>query len=130
MAVADHDESYTAIVWGVGWSHEWINIAEAGAVDGAAEGSMCGTVMQGTDALPGSETPSRAKGSCRNLGDLASPTAASGDSGPRRPSLVRSQPVPFAGFLSAADPKNGMTWNTVAFCDRFPVNAYDPRGVA
>ena len=78
-----HDEAYTAIAWGVGLSHGMINIAEAEAVDGA-EGYMCGTAMQGPDALPGSKATSRAKGSCRNLGDLALPTAASGGSGPRR----------------------------------------------
>ena len=78
-----HDEAYTAIVWGVGMSHEMINVAEAEAVDGA-EGNMCGTAMQGSVALPRSEATSRTKGSRRNLGDLAPPTAASGGSGPRR----------------------------------------------
>jgi len=34
-----------------------------------AEGNMCGTVMRGADALPRSKTPSRTKGSRRNLGD-------------------------------------------------------------
>src|SRR5215475_4119991 len=33
---------------------------------------MCGTVMRGADALPGSKATSRAKGSHRNLGDLVS----------------------------------------------------------
>src|SRR5262249_13155923 len=33
---------------------------------------MCGTVMRGADALPGSKATSRAKGSLRNLGDLVS----------------------------------------------------------
>ena len=64
-------------------SHEMINVAEAEAVDGA-EGNMCGTAMQGSVALPRSEATSRTKGSRRNLGDLAPPTAASGGSGPRR----------------------------------------------
>ena len=36
------------------------------------EGNMCGTVMRGADALPGSKATSRAKGSHRNLGDLVS----------------------------------------------------------
>jgi hypothetical protein len=36
------------------------------------ERNMCGTVMQGADALPGSKATSRAKGSYRNLGYLAS----------------------------------------------------------
>ena len=33
---------------------------------------MCGTVMRGADALPGSKATSRAKGSHRNLGGLGS----------------------------------------------------------
>ena len=33
---------------------------------------MCGTVMRGADALPGSKATSRAKGSHRKLGDLGS----------------------------------------------------------
>src|SRR6266498_2151929 len=33
---------------------------------------MCGTAMRGADALPGSKATSRAKGSHRNLGGLAS----------------------------------------------------------
>ena len=36
------------------------------------EGKMCGTAMRGADALPGSKATSRAKGSHRNLGGLAS----------------------------------------------------------
>jgi RNA-directed DNA polymerase len=36
------------------------------------EGNMCGTATRGADALPGSKATSRAKGSHRNLGDLAS----------------------------------------------------------
>ena len=36
------------------------------------EGNMCGTAMQGADALPGSKATSRAKGSHRKLGGLAS----------------------------------------------------------
>ena len=34
------------------------------------EGNMCGTIMQGADALPGSKSTSRAKGSRRKLGYL------------------------------------------------------------
>ena len=34
------------------------------------EGNMCGAAMRGADALPWSETPSRTKGSRRNLRDL------------------------------------------------------------
>ena len=36
------------------------------------EGNMCGTTTRGTDALPGSKATSRAKGSHRKLGGLAS----------------------------------------------------------
>jgi hypothetical protein len=36
------------------------------------EGNMCGTAMRGADALPGSKSTSRAKGSHRKLGDLVS----------------------------------------------------------
>jgi hypothetical protein len=43
--------------------------AEAETV-GEVEGNMCGAVMRGADALPWSKTPSRMKGSRRNLGDL------------------------------------------------------------
>ena len=52
-------------------SPERQNIAEAETVDDV-EGNMCGTVMRGADAPPGSETTSRSKGSRRNLGCLAS----------------------------------------------------------
>src|SRR6266567_1057011 len=65
------DEAYTAIVWGVGLSHERSDIAGAESFH-SLEGHMCGTVMRGADALPGSKATSRAKGSHRNLGDLVS----------------------------------------------------------
>src|SRR5665647_1858495 len=64
----DHGEAYTAIVQGGRLSRESSNIAEAEAFS-VAEGNMCGTVMRGADALPRSKTPSRTKGSRRNLGD-------------------------------------------------------------
>jgi hypothetical protein len=64
-------EAYTAIAWGVGLSHERSDIAGAESLY-SLEGNMCGTVMQGADALPGSKATSRAKGSYRNLGYLAS----------------------------------------------------------
>ena len=57
----------------VGWTIEprkWV-IAGAEAV-GSAAGNMNGAVMQGAAALPWSKTPSRWKGSRRNLGGLAS----------------------------------------------------------
>src|SRR6266571_9474675 len=47
------DEAYTAIVWGVGLSHERSDIAGAESFH-SLEGHMCGTVMRGADALPGS----------------------------------------------------------------------------
>ena len=52
-------------------SHERSDIAGAEGFH-SLEGNMCGTVMRGADALPGSKATSRAKGSHRNLGDLAS----------------------------------------------------------
>ena len=64
----DHGEAYTAIVWGGLLSRESSNPAEAEAVS-VAEGNMCGTVKRGAVALPWSETPSRTKGTRRNLGD-------------------------------------------------------------
>ena len=64
-------EAYTAITWGVGLSHERSDIAGAEGFH-SLEGNMCGTVMRGADALPGSKATSRVKGSHRNLGDLVS----------------------------------------------------------
>ena len=52
-------------------SHERSDIAGAEGFH-SLEGNMCGTVMRGADALPGSKATSRAKGSHRNLGDLGS----------------------------------------------------------
>jgi hypothetical protein len=52
-------------------SHERSDIAGAEGFH-SLEGNMCGTAMRGADALPGSKATSRAKGSHRNLGDLAS----------------------------------------------------------
>ncbi len=52
-------------------SHENQKIAEAEAVSNA-EGNMCGTATRGADALPGSKSTSRRKGTRRNLGGLAS----------------------------------------------------------
>ena len=64
-------EAYTAIAWGVGLSHERSDVAGAEGFY-SLEGNMCGTVMRGADALPGSKATSRAKGSHRKLGDLVS----------------------------------------------------------
>ena len=52
-------------------SHERSDIAGAESFY-SLEGNMCGTVMRGAVALPGSKATSRAKGSYRNLGGLVS----------------------------------------------------------
>jgi hypothetical protein len=62
-------EAYTAIAWGVGLSHERLDVAGAESFH-SLEGNMCNTVMRGADALPGSKATSRANGSRRNLGGL------------------------------------------------------------
>jgi hypothetical protein len=64
-------EAYTAVMWGVGMSHEIQNIVGAETVS-TVEGNMCGTAMRGAVALPGSKATSRAKGSHRKLGGLGS----------------------------------------------------------
>jgi len=56
-------------------SHDTRKIAGAEAVR-HAEGNMCGTVMRGSDALPGSKATSRTEGTGRNLGDLRPDRAA------------------------------------------------------
>ena len=53
----------------MGLSLEIYNIAEAEPVI-IVEGNMCGTVMRGTVALPGSKATLRRKGMRRNLRDL------------------------------------------------------------
>ena len=78
----DHGEAYTAIVWGGRLSREREK-PEAETVRNV-EGNMSGTAMRGAGALPWSETPSRTKGSRRNLGDLRLGRAAGGCAGPRR----------------------------------------------
>ena len=76
MVVGDGGhEAYTAIVWGVGMSHEIDDNVGAEAVH-MVEGNMCGTATRGADALPGSMATSRTKGAHRNLGDLVSPAIA------------------------------------------------------
>jgi hypothetical protein len=57
----DHGEAYTAILWGMGLSHEKNDVAGAETFV-SVEGNMCGTVMRGPVALPGSEATSRKKG--------------------------------------------------------------------
>ena len=84
MATGDSgDEAYTAIAWGVGLSHEISDIAGAEGFY-SLEGNMCGTVMRGADALPGSKATSRAKGSHRKLGDLGFDRNGSAVAGPHR----------------------------------------------
>jgi hypothetical protein len=72
-------------------SFENVKVAEAEALRTAA-GNMCGTVMRGTVAPPGSETSSSRQGSCRNLGGLLSPAAALAVPG-RIGKLERATPV-------------------------------------
>ena len=76
-------EAYTAIVWGEILSLEKFNVTEAEAVS-IVEGNMCGAAMRGADAPSWSKTPSRTKGTGRNLRDLVSDRATLGLSGPRR----------------------------------------------
>jgi hypothetical protein len=76
-------EAYTAIVWGGILSRESSEVTEAEAVP-SAEGNMCGAAMRGADTPSWSKTPSRTKGTRRNLGDLVSDRGALGLSGPRR----------------------------------------------
>ncbi len=85
----DRGEAYTAIVWGVGLSHERPKFAEAEAFT-VAEGNMCGAVMRGAVALPGSEATSRTKGSRWNLGDLVWPAVAAAIPGRGRKARSRS----------------------------------------
>ena len=68
-------EAYTAVHVGCVLSHEIDKFAEAETVI-SVEGNMCGTIMQGAVALPGSGTTSRWKGTRRNLGDLTPPAVA------------------------------------------------------
>ena len=79
----DHREAYTAIVWGGKMSRESFKSTEAEAVP-SVEGNMCGAVMRGADAPSWSKTPSRTKGTGRNLGDLAFDRMASQLLGPHR----------------------------------------------
>ena len=85
----DHDEAYTVIMWGVGLSHEILEFAGAEAF-ATVEGNMCGAVMRGTVALPGSKATSRMEGSRWNLGDLVWPAVACAIPGRDRKSRRRS----------------------------------------
>ena len=65
----DHGEAYTAIMWGVGVSHDSVKIAGVETFS-SVEDNMCGADKRGTVALPGSRATSRMKGTRRNLGYL------------------------------------------------------------
>ena len=56
----DHGEAYTAIMWGVGVSHESDKIAGAETFS-SVEGNTCGAVKRGAVVLPGSRATSRMK---------------------------------------------------------------------
>ena len=96
----DHGEAYTAIVQGGLLSRERYYAAEAEAVD-RAEGNMCGPVMRGSIAQPWSKTPSRTKGTNRNLGDLAFGRAAIRRAGPHREG---DEPKPMMNEREKSDP--------------------------
>ena len=76
-------EAYTVIAWGVGLSHERSDIVGAESFY-SLEGNMCGTVMRGAVALPGSKATSRAKGSHRKLGGLGFDRSGIAAAGPHR----------------------------------------------
>ena len=69
MGGDDHGEAYTAIMRGVGVSHDSVKIAGVETFS-SVEDNMCGADKRGTVALPGSRATSRMKGMRRNLGDL------------------------------------------------------------
>jgi hypothetical protein len=96
----DHCEAYTAIVQGGLLSRERYYAAEAEAVD-RAEGNMCGPAMRGSIAQPWSKTPSRTKGTSRNLGDLAFGRAAIRRAGPHGEG---DEPKPMMNEREKSDP--------------------------
>jgi hypothetical protein len=67
----DHGEAYTAIMRGMGVSHDNDQIAGAETFS-SVEGNMGGADTRGAVALPGSRAMPRMKGTRRNLGDLLS----------------------------------------------------------
>lgn len=95
-------------------SFERPDVAEAETVENV-EGTMCGTVMRGSVALPESETISRTNGPRRNLGGLVPPTAAAavlGHNGkPRRRSRRGRSEESDGVILPGKRPnKAGVTW--------------------
>jgi len=65
------------------------------------EGNMCGAVMRGAVALPGSKATSRAKGSYRNLGGLGSDRSGAAAAGPHREG---EEPKPMMHGPEKSDP--------------------------
>ena len=76
----DHVEAYTAIIRGVGLSHEILEIAGAEAV-APAEGNMCGAVMRGTVALPVRGTDEESDGCVVLMKHRLQPTEIGGGGG-------------------------------------------------
>lgn len=83
MGGDDHGEAYTAVIRGVGVSHDSVKIAGAETFS-SVEGNMCGADKRGAVALPGSRATSRMKGTRRNLGGLLPGRVASSHTGPHR----------------------------------------------
>jgi hypothetical protein len=67
-------EAYTVIAWGVGLSHEMTTLWRP-RPSSEPKATCVAPPSRGAIAPPGSEATSRAKGSCRNLGD---PVASAG----------------------------------------------------
>ena len=63
-------EAYTVIAWGVGLSHEMTTLWRP-RPSSEPKATCVAPRSRGAIAPPGSEATSRAKGSCRNLGDPA-----------------------------------------------------------
>jgi hypothetical protein len=85
----DHDEAYTTIAWSGLLSRE-ISSSQGPRRSHTSKATCAAPLMRGADALPRSKTPLRAKGTRRNLGDLAWPAVASAIPGHDRKSRRRS----------------------------------------
>ena len=81
-------------------SHERSDVAGAESFH-SLEGNMCGTVMRGADALPGSKATSRANGPHRKLGDLGSDRNGIAVAGPHREG---EEPQPMMNGHEKSDP--------------------------
>jgi hypothetical protein len=76
-------EAYTVIAWGVGLSHEMTTLWRP-RPSCEPKATCVVPLSRGAIAPPGSEATSRAKGSCRNLGDpVASAGMVTGGGGQR-----------------------------------------------